>query len=577
MDPRNDRTDGRARQMIAVWNGLSVARRSAVVFGGCALALLAAMNRGINIFDEGIIYGGAMRLLAGQMVHRDFYSVYGPGSYALLAGLFKVFGPGFLIGRIAGIVVAAITVALVHAILAERVRPGIALGTAGLAALWMMTEPSYLAPIYPCMALSLLAAWIMLRPGAARRPALLLSAGALSGVTALFRYDTGFFVLVALAACAAAVLLRAEPGKAGLRGALRAVVLLGAGAGAVFLPFAAAYLLQAPLAAFRHDIIDYTLQYYGRMRGLPFPGPLELAANPHALGVYLPLAIVAASAPGIVADWRRIEPAGAAPHIPASLLLAVLALLLFTKGMVRVSTLHMLMSLVPATALAGLTLERWTARGGLARSAARVAAAAMVLAAGTGLRGPLHYFKDFPAGASWVWLAERGGLIADTPDYVETCPPWEGMAGALLEEKYARTAWYLARHSAPADRVLVGLARTDRVLLNAMVLNYAANRLPGTHWSQFDPGLQNRLDIQRDMVRELTANDVRWVVRDASFEGTIEPNGSALSSGVTLLDDTIAARFRMVGQSGPVSVWLRKDVPAPDTTRDPAACRLAPA
>lgn len=554
-----------------------VERRSLLVFAGCALALFATMNRGINIFDEGIIYGGAMRLLAGQMVHRDFYSVYGPGSYALLAGVFKVFGPGFPIGRIAGIIVAASAVSLIHAILAERVRPAIALGTAGLAALWMMTEPSYLAPIYPCMALALLAAWIMLKPRATGRPALLLGAGALCGVIALFRYDTGFFVLVGLAASTTAVLVRAAPGGAGLRGAAKAVVLLGIGAGAVFLPFAAAYLLQAPLAAFRHDIIDYTLQYYGRMRGLPFPGPRELAANPHALGIYLPLIIVASSAPGIVAEWRRIGPGDNAPRIPASLLLAVLALLLFTKGMVRVSTLHMMMSLVPATALAGLTLERWTARGGTWRTAARVAAAVMVLAAGTGLRGPVHFFKEFPAGASWVWLAERAGLIADTPDFVETCLPWEGMKGALLDEKYARTAWYIARHSAPEDRVLVGLARTDRVLINAMVLNYAANRLPGTHWSQFDPGLQNRLDIQQDMIRELAANDVRWVVRDASFEDLREPNDSALSSGVTLLDDAIAANYRLVGQSGPVSVWLRKDVPAPDAARDPAACGLSPA
>jgi hypothetical protein len=243
--------------------------------------------------------------------------------------------------------------------------------------------------------------------------------------------------------------------------------------------------------------------------------------------------------------------------------------------MVRVSTLHMLMSLVPATALAGLTLDRWTSRGGGWRVAARGAVLAMVLAAGTGLRGPVHFFKDDPSSASWVWLAERAGLVAENRDIVETCLPWEGMEGALLDEKYARTAWYLARHSAPGDRVLVGLKRTDRVLINAMILNYAANRLPGTHWSQFDPGLQNRLDIQQDMVRELSAANVRWVVRDASFENAREPNDSALSSGVTLIDDVIAARYRMVGRSGPVSVWLRRDVPAPDMSRDPAQCGLS--
>jgi len=113
-------------------------------------------------------------------------------------------------------------------------------------------------------------------------------------------------------------------------------------------------------------------------------------------------------------------------------------------------------------------------------------------------------------------------------------------------------------------------------MINPMFLNYAANRLPGTHWSQFDPGLQNRLEIQQQMIAELQADDVRWVVRDTSFDGYIEPNGSSWHSGVHLLDDYIDTHYRPVGRSEGVSVWLRRDTAAPDTSADPAECRLEP-
>src|SRR5919109_2828428 len=42
--------------------------------------------------DEGIVLQGAQRLLRGQVLYRDFFSYFTPGSYYWLAFLFKIFG-----------------------------------------------------------------------------------------------------------------------------------------------------------------------------------------------------------------------------------------------------------------------------------------------------------------------------------------------------------------------------------------------------------------------------------------------------------------------------------------------------
>jgi len=51
--------------------------------------------------DEGIVLQGAQRILDGQVLYRDFFSFFTPGSYYFNALLFRVFGDSFLVARTA--------------------------------------------------------------------------------------------------------------------------------------------------------------------------------------------------------------------------------------------------------------------------------------------------------------------------------------------------------------------------------------------------------------------------------------------------------------------------------------------
>lgn len=58
--------------------------------------------------DEGISLQGAQRILAGQVLYRDFFAFYTPGSYYWAALLFRVFGSSFAVARAALIVYGGI-------------------------------------------------------------------------------------------------------------------------------------------------------------------------------------------------------------------------------------------------------------------------------------------------------------------------------------------------------------------------------------------------------------------------------------------------------------------------------------
>ncbi len=66
--------------------------------------------------------------------------------------------------------------------------------------------------------------------------------------------------------------------------------------------------------------------------------------------------------------------------------------------------------------------------------------------------------------------------------------------------------------------------------------------------------MQTTVPIQREMIAELSSKRPEFVVIESQWDNAREPNGSALSSGVTILDDYIRGHFTPVATFGTVSV-----------------------
>lgn len=517
---------------------MSMARPAPLgIFAGAFALLFALMDRRLNVYDEGLVLVDAVRMLHGEVIHRDFYSNYGPAMSGILALLFRLDGHWFLIGRLFGVAVMAGIVAVTHALLAPRARPAIAWAFTGCSFGWLLATPSYLYPLFPCVLFALIGSGLLVRAVERGHRRDLLLAGAAAGATALFRYDTGFF-LAAGHLVALALLI-------GPRRLLSAAGLYALGCAAVFAPFALAFLAIAPASAFVADIISFPLHYYAAMRGLPFPGPASVVADPSVLGVYLPLLAVLVAAPALP---RREN--GHAFLVTIMLLVAVM----YYKGVVRVTPLHMMGAILPSLLLLGIAAERACARRPEGRTILILLVAAVVVPLGGLIARQLSE------------SAHDGRLTLSlllNPNDPSACPEPPATWLVWQERDYRTIGETLRRWSFPGEPVFVGLDRHDRIFANPVSLYVTAGRPPATHWAQFDPGLQTRADIQARMVAELTRQRVRWVVRDASFASMNEPNGSSVSSGVHLLDRFLDEHYRPVLASGAVSLWLDRRRPMP--------------
>jgi hypothetical protein len=548
---------------------------AATLFALSFLILLMLMDVRLGAYDEGIILTGAQHVLGGAVPHRDFYANYGPAQFYIVAALFDLFGTTATVARCYDILIRAAIVVVAFAILAPRCRPIVALGAAVICLGWMLGSRFYLYPVFPTLLLALVGTQL-LSPGGRLGTLRLLGAGAATGLTALFRYDVGFFVMAAhLIFFVYLSVARDDFAGERTRTFVRNALLYGAGIAAAFLPPALILVSSGALAGFIHDIVEYPGTYYVAFRALPFPGPSALAAatGPAEAAVYLPFGAVLLAA-WVLIRGRRSRPEGEAlPIADSSFLVAfgLVTLLLSLKGMVRVTTIHMMIAIVPALLLIAFIIDRQAAR----RSVARILAVALgLLAAGTAAFQTAAIFYLFLNQPARSYVGSIAGIgDADSAGVAAASP---SLATAHLPAEAACAVGIVAAHTEPGERIFVAAGRHDKLVANRIELYFAAARSAGTHWYHFDPGLQTRADVQSRIISDLRRNRVRWVIRDTSFDSLQEPNRSAVGSGVRLLDHYLAANYRPVAGFGTLSVSLARNQPVPAGIQQ-QRCQGAPA
>jgi hypothetical protein len=252
---------------------------------------------------------------------------------------------------------------------------------------------------------------------------------------------------------------------------------------------------------------------------------------------------------------------GSASRFTLPGLLAV-TIVFFGKGWVHVSVIHMAMALVSSLALVGVLAQKFPGRGMAGRA---LEGAALLF--GLGFAVSWLYAGLSEAAGNIIWAANPATWevsSAGLPPEAGSCrvPAWfERMTCFRVDPASAETIRYLQQHTTPDDRLFVGLSRHDKIFVNDVLLYFAANRLAATKWHQFDPGLQTLAPTQRLMIGELERSPPKLIVIEDIWADHQEPNDSALSSGVTLLDDYLRRAFEPVATFGANTV-LRPRSPA---------------
>jgi hypothetical protein len=482
---------------------------------GVALFVLAAALGSVAILDEvgphdeGLVLSAAWRVAEGQLPWRDFWWNYGPGEPVLLGAVWAVLGPSLLWWRILRVLAGA-GVAVLAWRLAGRWggSPRWAAG-AGVAAAAAMAWPLTPNP----NAYALLAGLGALL-AARERPA---AAGGLAALAGWLRPELG-------AACALGAAWEAWAARGGAggrhaapRGAAASgsapLRVLAVAAGATLLLWAP-FVLAAP-DRFATDVRGFLAVQ--DLQRLPFP--LTLSADPNKLleGTFPALLLAGGAA------WL------AARRGPWPLLPVALAGLLYLLG--RADEFH----LVPLAVVVAIGAAVAGARAAGSRPWRLALGAAVAVIALHGVERQAVRALNPPA------LAPVPGGVGD------------GVRTTAADAAALRTLVPAVRRLGPGP-VFVAPPRFDAVRFGAPLVNVVLRRPNPTRYDVMQPGVVTTDAVQREIVADLRRTRptiVRWLAPAAAER---EPNGSGRSSGVTLLDDWIAARYEPWLRAGPYLV-----------------------
>lgn len=341
---------------------------TAVVLAIATWYWLRYFNRSTNLLDEGSTAAQALRVLNGDLIYRDFFTVVTPGSYYTVAWLFGLFGESLMVLRWTVLVTGlAIVVATLFA--ARHIASWPLAGAAALMTTvwgWFLGTPNYYSLEAALFSLAALGCYAHGRP--ARR--WMIAAGIATGLTAMVKQNVGVYVFAGL--LLAIWIGRIFDTKSSWRSYLHASAQFIAGVAIPVLP-TVAWLLASGAGPYLYESwVYYPLVRYPERFALPFPDFLPFAFDDSfdmwtKLVIYMPALVYPLTAVALGARavyLRRHDDPATARESHTVLAIGLVGAFMLLQAFPRADVTHILFGMPPTFILLAYLCDR--ARRGLA-------------------------------------------------------------------------------------------------------------------------------------------------------------------------------------------------------------------
>lgn len=512
------------------------------------------LHQPMNVFDEGLTVYGALSAMNGKVPYRDFWTLYPLGQFFTVAALFKLFGATVLVERLWDLLLRFTISVAVYIIAAMITSRRAALVPWLFVTLWFGSIDFYGSPSTPAILFGLLSAASLCTFFSQRRLHWLFAAGLLIGFAALYRHDLGSYVFVCeIAVLAAFALIHLvdrglAPSIKALRVAKIGLYFLVGGAIPI-IPMLVYLAAAVPLNELWSDLIVNPIALSTRFYSLPLPAlvpnpvPAIMGASSKVsfaisildrwIPFYGPLLIF------VLVIFTLAKTNRLAPSVFWSALSLTLLGLAFSIQAIRRNDIsHQL----PMTILAVILV---TFLFSLLLKTDRRKLSIGLIAIFIALTINFYAFKPI---SNWVFIAR-------------TYPPLKCFSkiersGCIpVDQDQAQAIQFIQANVSKDEPIFVGVSRHDRININDILFYFLADRASATRYYQLERSLVPTLPIQEEIVQSLSLQRVSYVVLVSRWENVTEPNDSAVSSGVTRLDDFIKSNYVQVAQFSTYSVW----------------------
>ena len=535
--------------------GVTLGYGTLAFFFGLFLHTMMTWVGNVGLVGEGVAVVGAHRVLEGEIPYRDFWTIYAPGSFYLLAGVFSVFDSHLLAARLTSGALYALASLAVYGIGVRSMRPLYACALSCLVSFALYpTSNSYstYSPVLPCLVASLYATTVYFRSHSRRA---LLLAGVACSFAICFKHDVGGYVAVATMATLIIRRLHA-PSSEVESTLLKEVWWFALGCASVSVPVYAALWVAAGNVMWV-DLVVFPLTDFPASRPERYPSPIpdwrlltSFAESVKELSTRIRFtmpAIVFVSSILWLAWRRRVLPS---ERFAAEALLVLCLPFFWNAAHVQINT-HILTMTVLCALIVGRHaavwsqgssqsgLKRWVLLGGLSVCVA-------------------------------AWFVEPAYRL-----FQNIRQPYDMAAIGLPRARHIQTFRAYAQElytlvdainevAAPGEAVFVGLHRHDVVVVNPTLLYFLLERPVPTRYHEMHSAIADTDPIQREIIAELESIPVRTAILWRGFEDEVldralkgKRREALPNRGAKRLDQYFQAKFQAVRAIGAYEIWQR--------------------
>lgn len=537
-----------------------------VLFTLAMVYFLSRISFGINIYDEGLMLYGAVRILEGSIPYKDFWYVYTPGNLYFLALLFKVFGPSVLISRIFNSFILLLTLICSFIVSKDIVSDKISVFILFfLMVLFLGSSGGQLNNL--ALLFILLSCIFIFKYFNDKKMLNLILAGFFTGITAFFRLDFFLYIFFSISLTLIAFNYKNNADlnygrlKCLIKSAEKWVIYLNISV-ITILPLIFFLILSVPFSQLISQFVTFPTQIYPEYRYLPLeysyfiPTMTEIVIMPlSSMGVLINLFVsilfpiwiystislwifykLISGIFGSIKDWRVI-------------LLLFLGVSLINHAIIRFDGEHLFSTMIVSIILFSyfsseiIGINNLFCPGNTVKKSINIILKVLII---------------YLVIGSFVFCF-MGPTIGDTTN--STPLDVERGYGIYVnhQDDFIAAVRYIQQNVPNNEKIFVGNSRHDKIGVNNVMFYFLAERDSATRYQDMHPGVVTTSQTQLEMINEIKQNNVHYIVLFKGLENWAEPNKSSQSSGVTVLDDFIQSNYQPIKTFGNYTIYLSKN------------------
>lgn len=489
---------------------------------------IRVFNINLNPYDESVILVGAERILNGEIPYKDFFLMYTPGQYYVLAALFKTFGVSVLNERIYDIIIKSLLAVVVFLVIRLLSSNKYAFTGWAMALLWSGYINFAAYPVYPALLFIFISVYLLLLHFKQGRIVHSIICALSIVIAILFRHDLGGMAALAIAfVLLLRRVMKVDPSWRPLLSYAGSGIIVGA-------PFVFYFFFYSNMQAVIRNLILFPLSEFQEFQSIPYPTHLSIFTMPFFV---FPVVLLIGVAMAIIFMRRNYDTTLSF----GILTLSLLGIVFFKQASARSDIVHLLPLGLLSVTLAPVLLS--AALQGMSFSARQRGLIVILFIAVFGItlyKPVLMRIQSIP---------EKYRITVFNPDTERI------KYTRLRDEDIKKVAAYIKKVTSEDDYIYSGLKDHDALLFNDALIYFLAERRPATRYHEMNPGFTDTLTVQEEMVSELKKKNVRLIVL---ISGLWNKEPASSRPPVDVLDTYILTHYELRKRFGKYEIWMRK-------------------